>query len=119
MSNVLLVYAVATAHGTLMLGVPLSAFLILRWRWFLWLHLLILLSMFFMICAQWPCPLTDLEKYLRSQAGLPVYDTYFTDYYFCRPLGRYGVSIWNTFNVLALVTAYATFFRCLRNNATA
>lgn len=105
-----LVVAVVIAHYAVTLMPPLSAFLILRWRWFVWIHLPILAWAFSIPFARWPCPLTDLEKWLRARAGMSIYDTHFVDYYIYQPLGAWAPA-WEWFNGLAIAAAYTLFFR--------
>ena len=81
-----MMWGVVVLHVAVTLLVALGGFLVWRWRRLFWPHMALLAWAISIPFAQWPCPLTDLEKHLRGAAGLPVYETHFIDYYFYRPL---------------------------------
>ena len=82
-----------------------------RWPRLLWVHLAILAWAFSIPFAQLPCPLTDLERSLRAEAGLPMYETHFVDQYFWKPLGTHGETIFNWLNTLVIAGGYVWFVR--------
>lgn len=105
------VFGVVALHFAVTLFPFLGAFLILRWPWFVRVHVPILLWAFSIPFLQYPCPLTDLENRLRAGAGMPRYDTHFIEHYIYRPLAPYGHLIWDNFNWMAPSLAYALYFR--------
>ena len=111
MSDETLVYAVVGLHFAVTFFPFLGAFLILRWRWFIWIHVPIMLWAFSIPIMQYPCPLTDLEKHLRGRAGMPGYDGHFIQQYIYGPLDPYGHLVWDNFNWICPVAAYSLYFR--------
>lgn len=64
-----------------------------RWSWLVWLHLP---AVAYAILAQtigWRCPLTDLEKWLRSLGGQEPYGAEFLPHYIWSPLGLTGSDV--------------------------
>jgi hypothetical protein len=112
------VWAIVLLHYAVTLAPPLSAFLVLRWRWFVPIQLGILAWALSIPFLQWPCPLTDLEKRLRAEAGMPVYESHFVAHYIYAPLGAWSWT-WELFNVVAPVTAYTLLLRRRRTGLTA
>lgn len=55
--------------------------LVLRWRWVMWLHLPAAIWGALIEFFGWICPLTPLEKWLRSQGGLGGYEGGFIEHY--------------------------------------
>jgi hypothetical protein len=102
----LAVYSVVALHWVVTLIPPLFVFAVLRWPRLVWVHLPILAWAFSIPFAQWPCPLTDLEKGLRADAGLPVYETHFVDQHFWKPLGNQGEAIFNWSNTVVIAGGY-------------
>lgn len=100
------IFLVVLLHFGVTLVPPLGAFALVRWPRLLWVHVPILLWAFSVPFAQWPCPLTDLEKSLRTTAGMPVYSGHFVREYFWLPLGKHGEAIFNWANVLCIGTGY-------------
>lgn len=107
----LAVVLVVVLHFGVTLVPPLGAFAVARWPRLLWLHVPILAWAFSIPFAQWPCPLTDLEKQLRAQAGMAVYSGHFVENYFWRPLGTHGESLFNWGNTLCIVAGYSLLLR--------
>lgn len=105
-----LVYTVIAAHLAVTFFPFLGAFLILRWRWFVWVHAPIAAWAFSIPFLHYPCPLTDLEKALRARAGMPVYEVDFISQYFYRPLAPHGHLIWDNFCWLSITLAYWLYF---------
>ena len=111
MSDATAVHAVVVLHLLVAFFPFLGAFLILRWRWFVWVHVPIVLWAFSIPIFQYPCPLTDLEKQLRAEAGMPVYTGHFIQQYIYSPLDPFGHLIWDNFNWICPTVAYALYFR--------
>ncbi len=111
MSDSNLVYAVVVVHYAVTFFPFLGAFLILRWRWFVWVHVPIMVWAFSIPILQYPCPLTNVEKELRARAGMPIYEGHFIQHYIYRPLHPYGHLVWDNFNWLCPAIAYTLYFR--------
>ena len=75
------VWLVVVLHFAFTLLVALGGFLVWRWPGFFWPHMALLAWGVSIPFLQPPCPLTDLEKWLRVEAGMPVYATHFIDHY--------------------------------------
>jgi hypothetical protein len=86
---VLLVWGVVIVHFAFTLLVGLGGFLVWRWKSFFWPHMALLVWGASIPFLQLPCPLTDLEKFLRDEAGLLIYSTHFIDHYVYQPLQPY------------------------------
>ena len=84
-----LVWFVVAFHLAFTLLVALGGFLVWHWRGLFWPHMALLAWAASIPILQPPCPLTDLEKWLRLKAGLPIYSTHFIDYYVYTPLQPY------------------------------
>ncbi len=84
-----LVWGVVIVHFAFTLLVGLGGFLVWRWRRLFWPHIALLVWAISIPFLQLPCPLTDLEKFLRAKAGLPIYSTHFIDYYVYQSLQPY------------------------------
>ena len=115
----ILVYFVVAFHLAVTLVPPLFVFAVIRWPRLFWVHLPILAWAFSVPFAQWPCPLTDLEKSLRAQAGLPVYGTHFVEQYFWKPVGVHGEAIFNWSNGIIIAGGYIWFVRSRFKRAAA
>jgi hypothetical protein len=101
---------VVVLHFAVTLVPALGVFAVVRWPRLIWVHVPIVLWAFSVPFAQWPCPLTDLEKSLRENAGMPVYSGHFVRQYFWLPLGDHGEAIFNWANVLCIATGYVWVF---------
>lgn len=112
----LAVAGVVLLHVGVTLLPPLGAFAVARWPRLVWIHVPILIWAFSIPFAEWPCPLTDLEKSLRARAGLPVYEGHFVQQYFWRPLGDHGEPVFNAANAVCIAAGYALLAR--RRGAT-
>ena len=86
---VFLVWAVVAFHFAFTLTIPLGGFAVWRWRGLFWPHMVLIAWAISIPLLNPSCPLTDLEKLLRSEAGMPVYATHFIDHYVYRPLQPY------------------------------
>jgi Protein of Unknown function (DUF2784) len=72
---------VVVAHATFIAFVLLGGFLAWRWPRVLWAHVPALVLTAVLFAFGMDCPLTDLEKYLRRQAGEAVYRDGFVAHY--------------------------------------
>ena len=84
-----LVCCVVVSHFAFTALVALGGFLVWRWPALLWPHVALLAWALSIPLIDPACPLTDLEKALRREAGLPVYATHFIDHYIYQPLQPY------------------------------
>ncbi len=82
-----LAYALAAVHAASVVLLIFGTFLALRWGWVLRIHVPVALSILGVNLAGWSCPLTDLEKIARRQAGGSQYSGGFLDHYLFTPLG--------------------------------
>lgn len=73
--------AAVIAHFAFVAFVVAGGLLVLRWRWVLWLHLPALIWGALIEFTHWICPLTDLENWLRSLAGVNAYRGDFIEHY--------------------------------------
>jgi hypothetical protein len=82
----LLVDLVIVVHGALIAFMLTGGLLALRRPRILWLHIPISLAIFALFATGTSCPVTDLELWLRSRAGLPHYgDGGYIGHYTLRP----------------------------------
>jgi hypothetical protein len=72
---------VVVAHAAFIAFVLLGGFLAWRWPRVLWAHVPALALTVVLFAFGADCPLTDLEKYLRRQAGDAVYRDGFVAHY--------------------------------------
>ena len=102
---VVLVLAIA-AHFAFLLYLPLGGFLALRWRRTIWLHLLVVAWAVGSLIVGYGCPLTDVERWARSRAGLaPLEPAGFIVHYLTGrafPAGGTGVAHLVVFSVVAV-----------------
>ncbi|MEW6744013.1 MAG: DUF2784 domain-containing protein [Planctomycetota bacterium] len=73
--------AVVVIHFAFVLFVAGGALLVLHWRRLAWGHLAALAWGVAIELTGWVCPLTPLEKWLRSQGGEAGYEGGFIDHY--------------------------------------
>ena len=88
----LLADAVVVVHGLIVAFVVLGAFLELRWRWLLWLHIPAAIWGILIEYAGWICPLTPLENSLRARAGETAYSGDFIQHYLLGALYPHGLT---------------------------
>ena len=79
-------------HGAFVAFVMLGAFLALRWRWLLWLHVPAAIWGVLIEYGGWICPLTPLENNLRARAGQSGYSGDFIEHYLLRALYPHGLT---------------------------
>lgn len=77
----LLADAVVILHAGFVLFVLFGGVLALRWRWVAWLHVPAAVWGIFIEYADWICPLTPVENYLRERGGLAAYPGDFIEHY--------------------------------------
>lgn len=104
------VWVVVALHFAVTLVIPLGGFAVWRWPRLFWTHMALLVWAISIPLLQPPCPLTDLEKALRRDAGLTVYQTHFIDHYFYSWLEPYP---W-LFEAFMGVTPLATYAHLAR-----
>jgi hypothetical protein len=83
---------VVVVHGAFVVFVIVGAFLALRWRWLVWLHLPAAIWGVLIEYAGWICPLTPLENALRARAGESGYTGDFIEHYVLRALYPQGLT---------------------------
>lgn len=72
---------VVLIHLAFIVWVVSGGFLVIKWSWLALLHLPALVWATLLEWNGWVCPLTPLEKALRSERGMAVYDAGFIDNY--------------------------------------
>ena len=113
---------VLATHLVFVLFVLAGALLMLRWRWLVWLHAPALIWAILLKTRDWTCPLTPLEKWLRTRAGEAVYKTGFIDHYLVPLIYPPGLDratqIWlGTLVLLVNLAAYAALAMRQRKRA--
>jgi hypothetical protein len=88
-----------------------SAYGILRWRWFVWVHVPLILWAASIPFVAYPCPFTGWEKSLRAEAELPVYRGHFLQHYVHEPLAPYGGLVFNAAAGVIVGPAYLLLYR--------
>jgi hypothetical protein len=84
---VLLADAVAVVHGAAVV-LMLTGAVVALWRpRVLWVHVPVSLAILAVNRAGAPCPLTELELWLRSEVGGAIYDGGYLGHYVFTPLG--------------------------------
>jgi hypothetical protein len=114
--------AVVVVHGLFVAFVMLGAFLALRWRWLLWLHVPAVIWGVLIEYAGWICPLTPLENSLRVRAGESTYGGDFIQHYLLGALYPQGLTritqyVLGSVALLVNVVGYAALIRQMRNSA--
>jgi len=77
----LLADLIVVIHLLFVLFVMLGGLLILRWRFFAWIHMPAVLWAVLIEFSGWICPLTPLENHLRIKGGSSGYATSFVEHY--------------------------------------
>lgn len=72
---------VVVAHFAFILTAALGAVLVFKWKWFVWVHLPVVLWAALIEFTGWICPLTPLENALRLRGGAAGYSTSFIEHY--------------------------------------
>jgi hypothetical protein len=73
--------AVVVIHALFVVFVVLGGLIVLRWPRLAWFHLPAAAWGALIEFGGWICPLTPLEKWLRSSAGGPAYEGGFIEHY--------------------------------------
>ena len=81
MINLLFADVVVLIHLVFVCFVVLGGLLALKWPGIIWLHLPAAVWGALIEFANWPCPLTPLENWLRRRAGGAGYGTGFIEHY--------------------------------------
>ncbi len=77
-----LVWLLVAMHVAFLIYLPLGGFLALRWRPTIWLHVPAVLWGGATVALNLDCPLTELERWARSHAGMPpISPAGFIDHY--------------------------------------
>ena len=77
----LLADLIVVIHLLFVLFVMLGGLLILRWRFFVWIHMPAVFWAMLIEFSGWICPLTPLENHLRIKGGSSGYATGFVEHY--------------------------------------
>jgi len=77
----LLADATVVLHLAFVVFVLVGGLLVLRWRRVAWAHLPAAAWAAWIEFADWVCPLTPLENWLRGRGGQAAYTSDFIDYY--------------------------------------
>jgi Protein of Unknown function (DUF2784) len=83
---------IVVVHGAFVVFVMLGAFLALRWRWVVWLHVPAAIWGVLIEYADWICPLTPLENVLRARAGEVAYTGDFIQHHLLAALYPTGLT---------------------------
>jgi hypothetical protein len=73
--------ATVVVHLAFVLFVMLGGLIVLRWRRVAWVHLPAVAWAAWIEFADWICPLTPLENWLRDQGGGTAYTSSFIEHY--------------------------------------
>jgi hypothetical protein len=73
--------ATVVIHLLFVAFVVCGGLLVLRWRRVAWIHVPAAVWGAWIECADWICPLTPLENWLRAQGGAATYTTSFVERY--------------------------------------
>lgn len=98
-------------HFLFILFVILGGFLVIRWRWVIWLHIPCAVWGVLIEYVGWICPLTPWENYLRSAAGNTGYSGGFIEHYILPIIYPSGLTrelqiIFGSFVLLVNICAY-------------
>jgi len=106
---------VVVVHLAYLVYAAVGGFLALRWRAWLWPHLVSTAWSVVVTVTVARCPLTALEKWLLARAGEPVYDDSFTAYYLRDVLypAPWETAVWLAMMALA-ATSYVLVARSWR-----
>ena len=88
----LLADAVVVLHAAFVIFVVFGGFVVLRWRWVVWLHAPAAVWGALVELGGWICPLTPLENWLRGRAGDAGYSGGFIEHYVLHVLYPSGLT---------------------------
>ena len=77
----MLIDLVVVIHFVFIAFAAVGSLLVRRWPRLLWLHLAVVAWVGAIVSVGITCPLTQLEKHIREQAGHSSYDGGFVDHY--------------------------------------
>jgi hypothetical protein len=108
--------ATVVLHLLFVLFVVLGGVLVARWWWVAWVHVPAAIWGAWVEFADWQCPLTPLENWLRQQGGGLTYRTSFIERYlfpilYPPSLSREVQWILGALAVLLNATVYTLIFR--------
>jgi hypothetical protein len=103
-------------HALFVVFVLVGAFLALRWRWIVWLHVPAAFWGVMIEYGGWICPLTPLENSLRLRAGQSAYSGDFIQHYLLGALYPQGLTrtmqwILGTIALVVNLIGYALLIR--------
>ncbi|MBU3749941.1 MAG: DUF2784 domain-containing protein [Mycobacterium sp.] len=112
--------AAVAAHISFLAYLPLGGFLALRWPRSLGLHIAVVVWALGSVIVGYDCPLTDVERWARSRAGLPpLSPAGFIDHYITRHLNEVlppagGVGIMQVLVFAAVAVSWIVYARRVR-----
>jgi hypothetical protein len=99
-----IVFLIATVHFAFVIYVVVGGFIAVRWIQTIWLHLLAALWGISSMALHLLCPLTSLEQWGRSHAGMtPLPSTGFIDHYIVGVVYPVSWSVWVQLPVVVTV----------------
>ncbi|HEY4955631.1 MAG TPA: DUF2784 domain-containing protein [Gemmatimonadaceae bacterium] len=115
---------IVVVHGAFVVFVMLGAFLALRWRWVVWLHVPAAIWGVLIEYADWICPLTPLENVLRARAGEVAYTGDFIQHHLLAALYPTGLTpairwVLGSIALAVNLVAYSLLIRRLRRERAA
>jgi hypothetical protein len=115
---------IVVVHGAFVVFVMLGAFLALRWRWVVWLHVPAAIWGVLIEYADWICPLTPLENVLRARAGEVAYTGDFIQHHLLAALYPTGLTpairwVLGSIALAVNLIAYSLLIRRLRRERAA
>ena len=113
---------VVIVHALFVVFVLVGAFLALRWRWIVWLHVPAAVWGVLIEYGGWICPLTPLENSLRVRAGQSTYSGDFIQHYLLGALYPQGLTratqfVLGSTALLVNVVAYTLLIQQIRNSS--
>ncbi len=109
-------YLVFLLHLAFIVFVPLGGLLVLRRRWWAWVHVPVFLWGAGISFIDWICPLTPLENWLRERGGALGYEGGFIEHYLAPIIYPAGLTrtyhyLTGAFVLLLNLVVYAIAFR--------
>jgi len=114
----LLATLVVMLHFGFVVFVILGGLLVFRWRIVAWVHLPAAIWGALIEFADWICPLTPIENWLRRRAGLAGYEGGFIENYLLRTLYPDGLTRetqW-TIGIIVIVVNVAVYWFAFRKH---
>jgi hypothetical protein len=105
LTHLVFAWATVALHAGFVVFVLFGGLGLHRWRWLAWLHAPAMLYAVLIQTIGWACPLTDLEKWLRGQAGQNVYTGECLPHYLWAPLGLTGTEPLIAVGLIAVLLA--------------